>query len=86
MYLLSLNPKEPITITVSSWTGYTPIFYAKEKGWLGKTNLNIVNTTNALDSGVFTQFKKLTKLHQGITKSLKSKLIDDYLVNYNKKL
>ena len=24
--------------------------------------------------------KKLTKLHQGITKSLKSKLIDDYLV------
>lgn len=49
-------------------------------------DLNIVNTTNALDGGVFTQLKKLTKLHQGITKSLKSKLIDDYLVNYNKKL
>lgn len=48
--------------------------------------LDMPNTTNALDGGVFTQLKKLTKLHQGITKSLKSKLIDDYLVNYNKKL
>ena len=48
--------------------------------------LDMPNTTNALDGGVFTQLKKLTKLHQGITKSLKSKLIDDYLVHYNKKL
>ena len=40
-------------------------------------DLNIVNTKNALDGGVFTQLKKLTKLHQGISKSLKSKLIDD---------
>jgi len=47
--------------------------------------LGIVNTTNSLDGGVFTQLKKLTKLHQGITKSLKSKLIDNYLVHYNKK-
>ncbi len=44
------------------------------------------NTTNSLDGGVFFQLKTLTKIHQGITKSLKSKLIDDYLVNYNKKL
>jgi hypothetical protein len=48
--------------------------------------LKIPNTTNSLDGGVFSQLKKLTKIHQGITKSLKSKLIDDYLVNYNKKL
>lgn len=48
--------------------------------------LEMVNTTNSLDGGVFTQLKKLTKLHQGITKSLKSKLIDDYLVYYNRKL
>ena len=48
--------------------------------------LKMPNTTNSLDGGVFSQLKKLTKIHQGITKSLKSKLIDDYLVNYNKKL
>ena len=47
---------------------------------------NIVNTTNALDGGVFTQLKKLTKLHQGMSRSLKTKLIDDYLVNYNYRL
>jgi len=49
-------------------------------------DLNIVNTTNLLDGGVFSQLKKLTKLHQGVSKSLKSKLIDDFLVNYNKKI
>ena len=48
--------------------------------------LQIVNTTNSLDGGVFTQLKKLIKLHQGMSRSLKMKLIDDYLVNYNKKL
>ena len=50
MYLLSQNPKEPITITVNSWTGYTPIFYAKEKGWLGKTNLNILHVATLSES------------------------------------
>ena len=49
-------------------------------------NLQIPNTTNSLDGGVFTQLKKLIKLHQGMGKSLKVKLIDDYLVKYNKKL
>ena len=54
--------------------------YKKDK------ELKIPNTTNSLDGGVFSQLKKLTKIHQGSTKSLKSKLIDDYLVSYNKKL
>ena len=49
-------------------------------------NYQIPNTTNSLDGGVFTQLKKLIKLHQGMSRSLKVKLIDDYLVNYNKKL
>ena len=44
------------------------------------------NATNSLDGGVFTQLKKLTKLHQGMSRNLKVKLIDDYLVSYNKKL
>jgi hypothetical protein len=49
------------------------------------SKLQITNTTNALDGGVFSQLKKLVKIHQGIGKSLKIKLIDEFLVNYNKK-
>lgn len=43
------------------------------------------NTTNALDGGVFSQLKKLIKLHQGLAKKRKVKLIDEFLDNYNKK-
>jgi len=50
------------------------------------TIMKMPNTINSLDEGVFSQFKKLTKVRQGITKSLKSKLIEDCLVSYNKKL
>jgi len=49
-------------------------------------DLHIANTTNSLDGGMFTQLKKLIKLYQGMNSSLKVKLIDDYLVKYNKKL
>ncbi len=43
------------------------------------------NTTNSLDGGVFAHMKKLMKLHQGLAKKRKIKLIDEYLSNYNKK-
>ena len=46
------------------------------------SEFQIPNTTNSLDCGVFSQLKKLTKIHQGISKGL----IDDYFVNYNNKL
>ncbi len=45
----------------------------------------IHNTTNALDGGVFSPMKKLIKIHNGFTKNLKLKMVDDYLVSYNKK-
>ena len=45
----------------------------------------IHNTTNALDGGVFSQLKKLIKLHQGLAKKRKVKLVDEYLDYYNKK-
>jgi len=48
-------------------------------------NITIHNTTNAIDGGVFSPMKKLIKIHNGFTKSLKIKMVDDYLVNYNKK-
>ena len=47
--------------------------------------LKIPNTTNHLDGGVFSQLKKLIKLHQGLAKKRKIKMIDEFLSNYNKK-
>ena len=45
----------------------------------------IHNTTNAIDGGVFSPMKKLLKIHNGFTKSLKLKIVDAYLVNYKNK-
>ncbi len=43
-------------------------------------NILIHNTTNSIDGGVFSPMKKLLKIHNGFTKSLKLKMVDDYLV------
>ena len=48
-------------------------------------NIIIHNTTNSIDGGVFSPMKKLIKIHNGFTKSLKIKMVDDYLVSYKKK-
>lgn len=45
----------------------------------------IPNTTNTLDGGTFSPLKILIKIHRGLSKSLKLKLVDDYLLNYKKK-
>ena len=45
----------------------------------------IPNTTNHLDGGLFSQLKKLIKLHQGLAKKRKVKLIDEFLSKYNQK-
>jgi len=42
-------------------------------------NIMIHNTTNAIDGGLFSPMKKLLKFHNGFTKSLKLKMVDDYL-------
>ena len=48
-------------------------------------NFTIPNTTNCLDGGVFSPMKMLIKIHRGLSKSLKLKIVDDYLVSYKKK-
>jgi hypothetical protein len=45
----------------------------------------IHNTTNSLDGAVFSPMKKLLKIHNGFTKNLKIKMVDDYLVYCKKK-
>jgi len=48
-------------------------------------NLNIQNTTNSLEGGVFSHMKNMISLHRGLSKSMKLNLVDYYLVNYKKK-
>jgi len=47
--------------------------------------LSIQNTTNSLDGGVFSPMKMLIKIHRGLSKSLKLKIVDDYLVRDKKR-
>jgi hypothetical protein len=47
-------------------------------------NLSLSNTTNLIEGGVFSPLKILIKIHRGLSKSLKLKIVDDYLVNYKK--
>ena len=48
-------------------------------------HLSIPNTTNALEGGVFSHMKNMISLHRGLSKNLKLKLVDYYLVNHKKK-
>jgi len=48
-------------------------------------HLNIPNTTNGLEGGVFSHMKNMISLHRGLSKSMKLNLVDYYLVNYMKK-
>ena len=47
--------------------------------------LSLSNTTNLIEGGVFSPLKILIKIHRGLSKSLKLKIVDDYLVTYKKK-
>jgi len=47
-------------------------------------NLNITNTTNGLDGGLFSPMKMLMKVHRGIGIEMKKNLIVDYLENWVK--
>ena len=46
--------------------------------------LNIANTTNGLDGGLFSPMKMLMKVHRGIGIEMKKKLIVDYLETWVK--
>ena len=45
------------------------------------TDLQMQNTTNSLDGGLFSPMKMLLKIHRGIGIEMKKKLITDYLEN-----
>lgn len=37
---------KPLKISTTTWIGYTPLFYAKEKGWLEPLNIKITNVVS----------------------------------------
>jgi len=45
-------------------------------------NLELPNTTNTLEGGTFSPMKILIKIHRGLSKGLKLKIVDYYLVNH----
>ena len=47
--------------------------------------LNLTNTTNLIEGRVFSPLKILIKIHRGLSKNLKLKIVDDYLVSYKKR-
>ena len=57
LFLLSIlttgcerSREEPLKISVNSWIGYTPFFYAKAKGWLDPLNIKILNVVSLSES------------------------------------
>jgi transposase-like protein len=47
--------------------------------------IDIPRTTNPLEAELFSPMKNLINVHAGMSKSLKLKMVDDYLVNHNQK-
>ena len=51
LILLSLSScsspsKLPLKISATTWVGYTPLYYAKEKGWLKDINIRLINVVS----------------------------------------
>ncbi len=42
----STPSQDPIKISATTWIGYTPLFYAKEKGWLDTINVKLINVVS----------------------------------------
>lgn len=41
---------KPLKISATTWIGYTPLFYAKEKGWLEPLNIKITNVVSLAEN------------------------------------
>lgn len=48
-------------------------------------DLSIPNTTNHLDGGKFSDLKNRIRVHRGLSKDLKLKLVDFYMISNGKK-
>ena len=41
-----VEDNKKIKITTSTWIGYAPLFYAKEKNWLEPLNIKLLNVVS----------------------------------------
>ncbi len=41
---------KPLKISATTWIGYTPLFYAKEKGWLEPLNIKVTNVVSLAEN------------------------------------
>lgn len=48
-------------------------------------NLSIPNTTNHLDGGKFSDLKNRIRVHRGLSKKLKKKVVDFFMIRNGKK-
>ena len=42
--------REPLRIGTNLWIGYTPLFYANERGWLAEGNIRLINAVSLYES------------------------------------
>ena len=46
----SKQNEKPLTISTNSWIGYTPLFYAQEKGYLKKINIHLITNVSLAEA------------------------------------
>ena len=88
---ITQNPKLEASIELKKIIGRLKLTNEKNftkllRDWHEKyKDLNIQNTTNSIEGGVFSHMKSMVSLHRGLTKSMKLTLVDHYLLSLGKK-
>lgn len=53
LFLTACSPAKnsrPMIVAANLWIGYSPLYYAEEKGWLRENNIKLVRTTSLAES------------------------------------
>jgi len=80
LYSCETQQKPPIKIVANSWIGYSPLFYAKDKGWLDEINIQVSSVVSLGESmmtyetghfqaitGTQYEYQKLREKHSDLT-------------------
>jgi NitT/TauT family transport system substrate-binding protein len=51
---------EPLKVAVTTWVGYLPLFYAQQKGWLQKSNIEIIKMSTLTEGMMLFDSHKAT--------------------------
>ncbi len=50
LYGCTIVPAEPLRISANLWIGYTPLFYARERGWLKAHNIELIDVVSLYEN------------------------------------